>query len=479
MGRSNARAPFLLLLAIGGCIYSEPGAVDDARPQLWTLFDLREALAAGTPVAAGASFPQGIAPQETLAPADGAQATLKIIPAFSEGQPAAYVMPEIWSGFDEVWVQPWYVLVTAWDAKSPSQNRAKGADGMNAPPVFDVGPRSLFYSPLWLDVLRRAARGRTRRRTRRPSRSSTSGLAIYPGVAVDLSPSVPTTSGWATRRRSSIPSCRRRWPAFSNERPVRGSTASRWRTSTKGANNFTYRTACWWSTRRRCYELARRGPDGAPPSLGAPRVMGSGPPFARRPADAPGRAAALRRLQPDLPSAVAPATAARVRSRRVARRGGAADRAGINPADYRRRTAGASRRDVACFAASRLPGRLHLARLAGAHRGRLGRRRHRRHRGQRLHAAGVLWRQGDRTMMPREAPAPPALRAAVRGAGRRRAPCRRPGRRRAPARPAPSPRPPRAGDAEPGRRRAGDGAESRGRRVRPAGRHRDRAARCR
>jgi hypothetical protein len=121
MGRSNARAPFLLLLAIGGCIYSEPGAVDDTRPQLWTLFDLREALAAGTSVAAGASFPQGIAPQETLASADGGQATLKIIPAFSEGQPAAYVMPEIWRGFDEVWVQPWYVLVTAWDDKNPTQ----------------------------------------------------------------------------------------------------------------------------------------------------------------------------------------------------------------------------------------------------------------------------------------------------------------------------------------------------------------------
>src|SRR4051812_20493957 len=101
MGRSNARAPCRLLLvlslAIGGCLYTDPGASDDARPQLWTLFDLRDALADGTPVAVVPTRPQGIDPHEVLAPTDGGGATLKIIPGFSEGEPAAYVMPEIWS----------------------------------------------------------------------------------------------------------------------------------------------------------------------------------------------------------------------------------------------------------------------------------------------------------------------------------------------------------------------------------------------
>src|SRR5215475_4155892 len=117
MGRSNARAPFLLLLvwAIGGCLSGDSADGDDGRPRLWTLFDLRDALAAGAPIAVTPTRPQGIDPHEMLAPADGGGATLKIIPAFSEGQPAAYVMPEVWTGFDEVWMQPWYVLVTAWD----------------------------------------------------------------------------------------------------------------------------------------------------------------------------------------------------------------------------------------------------------------------------------------------------------------------------------------------------------------------------
>src|SRR5436190_7223510 len=154
MGRSYARARLLLVLVVGlglgGCLSSQPDPYRDLRPRLWTLFDVRAALAAGGPLAVTPTLPQGLDPQEILSPTDDGGATLRIIPAYSEGAPAAYVMPEVWAGFDEVWVQPWYVLVTAWDANSPSQNRAKTADGMNAPPVFDVGPRSLFYSPLWL-----------------------------------------------------------------------------------------------------------------------------------------------------------------------------------------------------------------------------------------------------------------------------------------------------------------------------------------
>ena len=108
MWRSTAPAATLLISIIGGCTASE--ADDQDRPQLWTLFELRDALDSGETVAVTNKLPQGIKPQEVLAPGADGIATLKIIPAFSEGQPAAYVMPEIWAHFDEVWVQPWYVL---------------------------------------------------------------------------------------------------------------------------------------------------------------------------------------------------------------------------------------------------------------------------------------------------------------------------------------------------------------------------------
>src|SRR6187551_1902717 len=181
MGRSTARAVTLLISICGGCTASETG--DHAKPKLWTLFELRQALDSGEAVAATGNYPQGINPQEVLAPVGDGTATLQIIPAFSEGQPAAYVMPEIWADFDEVWVQPWYVLLTAWDGKSPNQNRAKTADGMNAPPVFDVGPRSLFYSPLWLRYYAVLPEGADPAAYTSAEKIFDETLPIYPNVA--------------------------------------------------------------------------------------------------------------------------------------------------------------------------------------------------------------------------------------------------------------------------------------------------------
>jgi hypothetical protein len=348
MGRSNARAPFLLLLAIGACIYSEPGTVDEARPRLWTLFDLREALAAGTPVAAGPSFPQGIAPQETLAPADGAQATLKIIPAFSEGEAAAYVMPEIWSGFDEVWVQPWYVLVTAWDDKNPTKNRAKGADGMNAPPVFDVGPRSLFYSPLWLLYYAVLPAGADAASYTSAEKIFDDGLAIHPGLPWTFSVR-PDDVGLGAAAPVH-PFLQMPVAGFLEAAPTSWVDGEPFGYFDEGRNNFTYR-AGWVVEETPLYELARRGPDGAPQSLGAPRVMGSGPPFARIPADAPNgrpRFGAYTRIY----LAVAPATAAAFDPAAAPDAAAILTAQGINPEAYRGRVAA----DAACFAAAEFPG---------------------------------------------------------------------------------------------------------------------------
>ena len=352
MGRSSSRAAALLVVMIGGCAERQV----DKHPELWTLFDVRAALTAGTPIAVTPRYPQGIGATEILTPAADGTATLKILPSFSEGQPAAYVMPEIWVDFDEVWIQPWYVLVTAWDSKSPNQNRAKTADGMNAPPVFDVGPQSLFYSPLWLRYYAVLPAGADPAAYRSAERIFDEKLPIYPNVAWTYSlrpddvrlPDAPIVHPYLqTPVASFLTQSSAAWvddesKAYFDE----------------GSANFTYRTADLVVDETPLYELARRGPDGAPLSLGAPRVMGSGPPFARRPADAPGgrpRFGAYSRVY----FAVAPATAAAFDPDASPDAAALLTAQGLDPQAYHGRVAANAVKvadsDVACFGAMDFP----------------------------------------------------------------------------------------------------------------------------
>ena len=319
MRRSSARAGTLLISVIGGCTVSQTDGPE--RPELWTLFELREALDSGRDGGGHRRYPQGIEPHEILAPGADGIATLKIIPAFSEGQPAAYVMPEVWAYFDEVWVQPWYVLVTAWDAKSPTQNRAKTADGMNAPPVFDVGPRSLFYSPLWLRYFAVLPAGADPAAYTSAERIFDEKLPIYPNVAWTYSVR-PDNVGLGTAPVVH-PFLQTPVAGFLEDEPTSWVDGESMGYFDEGSGNFTFRTADLVVDEVPLYELARRGPgrrtraagraarDGKRSAVRAPR---------RRRARGP---AALRRLQPHLPGGRAVGGGG-VRSRRVARRGGAA-----------------------------------------------------------------------------------------------------------------------------------------------------------
>jgi hypothetical protein len=110
------------------------------RPRLWTLFELEAAAEAGKAVAAGGTFGPGIPASYFISPRSdgepGNEVTLNA--GYIEGRKAVYATTEMWSHFDEVWVQPLY--------------RAINDDGtpvMGAPWVFGVGPGSLFYSPFW------------------------------------------------------------------------------------------------------------------------------------------------------------------------------------------------------------------------------------------------------------------------------------------------------------------------------------------
>jgi hypothetical protein len=125
--------------------------VRDARepPALWTLFELEAAMATNAPVARSRAFPGGLPASMFLERTEDGALVPRVRPAFCEGEPAAYVVPELWANYDEVWVQPWYALLTAWNEKSPGQNRLKDAAGKNTPPLYDVDTASTFYSPFW------------------------------------------------------------------------------------------------------------------------------------------------------------------------------------------------------------------------------------------------------------------------------------------------------------------------------------------
>jgi len=70
--------------------------------------------------------------------------------AFSEGQPMGYITTDFWANYPEIWLEPMYILVTAWNADLPANNRLKNPDTMKATgPIFSIGPQSAFYSPFW------------------------------------------------------------------------------------------------------------------------------------------------------------------------------------------------------------------------------------------------------------------------------------------------------------------------------------------
>ena len=70
--------------------------------------------------------------------------------AFSEGQPMGYITTDFWANYPEIWLEPMYILVTAWNAQLPANNRLMNpATGTTTGPIFSIGPQSAFYSPFW------------------------------------------------------------------------------------------------------------------------------------------------------------------------------------------------------------------------------------------------------------------------------------------------------------------------------------------
>jgi hypothetical protein len=118
---------------------------------VWTMFDIRQALAAGGNIAMGTTLKDGMPASAVLTAQPDGTATLNVVPTFSEGAPAAFVTTEIWINYndDEVWLEPIYLQAVSVAPLTP----LIAGDGTPAPLLIDVGPQSAFYSPFWmLDV---------------------------------------------------------------------------------------------------------------------------------------------------------------------------------------------------------------------------------------------------------------------------------------------------------------------------------------
>ncbi|HZI15821.1 MAG TPA: hypothetical protein VE153_35975 [Myxococcus sp.] len=143
------------LLASGCGPRGEGAAPARGTTHIWTVREVREHAATGRELTGwnpgdwmtlrGRPLPLWSPPYhrfEQLQPSG--HDALNVLPAFSEGRAAAYSVLEVWQGVPEVWVQPWYVLVTAHEPSRPGAHRLPGAL-----PLVDIGEDSLFYSPFW------------------------------------------------------------------------------------------------------------------------------------------------------------------------------------------------------------------------------------------------------------------------------------------------------------------------------------------
>ena len=128
-----------LLLAVGLAACDEPRP---PSPELWTLFDVQALYAGGAQptdaIATDAGLPGGIR-LGSMIDSDG---TLFEHPTLTEGYESRYMTTEVWTHFDEIWVQPLYIPVIGWE--TGSRTPVPGGSW-----IFSVGQDSLFYSPFW------------------------------------------------------------------------------------------------------------------------------------------------------------------------------------------------------------------------------------------------------------------------------------------------------------------------------------------
>jgi hypothetical protein len=131
------------LLAVASCGQPTPSGTSQ---RLWTSADLQASFHAGSTCANPANLPCDY----FVAKGAGDEGdVLQFKAAFSEGQPMGYITTDFWANYPQIWLEPMYILVTAWNDKAPGANRLLDENNQPSPPIFSIGTHSAFWSPFW------------------------------------------------------------------------------------------------------------------------------------------------------------------------------------------------------------------------------------------------------------------------------------------------------------------------------------------
>jgi hypothetical protein len=271
-----------LLLLAGAC--GPSGQPSKPSPHVWTLRQLRESSLFGGTIAGvratewitprGQPLPQWSPPfHDTQLLQSEAQDGVNVLPAFSEGRPAAFSVAEVWERVPEVWVQPWYVLVTAYDPSNPTRLK-------DSAPVVDIEEESLFYSPFWELIYVVVPEDTPPDRYTSATAILSAGLPMHHGGGLlaplapkDVLPAIAEgATGPARPLTGDAVGGARQGDAWLHGRQVSylsfGSSNFTWSTET-GRTGIIDETAL--------YLFARTGPDGSLTPIGLPAVVGTGP----------------------------------------------------------------------------------------------------------------------------------------------------------------------------------------------------------
>jgi hypothetical protein len=131
-----------LLLSAASC--GQPPRAG-ASQRLWTSADLQASFHGGSTCVNPANLPCDYFVAQGVNQSD----VLQFKAAFSESQPMGYITTDFWANYPQIWLEPMYILVTAWNDKAPGANRLLDENSQPSPPIFSIGTQSAFWSPFW------------------------------------------------------------------------------------------------------------------------------------------------------------------------------------------------------------------------------------------------------------------------------------------------------------------------------------------